>query len=409
MISLTGFLSRCCSFFFSRVFRARHRTSGTPIGRFWQLPTLLSRSARRKTGYRFLHIAAFSLGNAGDILLPVVLRDLFDHCLGPSDWAAHHVHDPFLAADARLAEISGRAIVIGGGGLFLRDSNPNRQSGWQWSASIDAVEAINTPFVLFAVGYNRFRNQPDFDPIFTEHVNKVAEKSIFFGLRNQGSIDSLKQYLRPDLHCRLSLQPCMTTLLRDLYPKKFVGVESDPQRISFNIAWDRANLRFGTRSQNFLTDLAKMMSYLHKRGFIVDLALHTRGDATVARELCMLGAPINIVRLYNCSASRVIDYYARVGLTVGTRGHGQMIPFGCGNAIISIISHDKLAWFLEDNDLNEFGIDISDRFFYEKLIQKIEANIENRDIILEKLKSKREFILETTISNLDYIKKQVFH
>lgn len=30
---------------------------------------------------------------------------------------------------------------------------------------------------MFAVGYNRFRGQEDFDPIFKEHINLFCRKS----------------------------------------------------------------------------------------------------------------------------------------------------------------------------------------------------------------------------------------
>lgn len=48
---------------------------------------------------------------------------------------------------------------------------------------------------MVAVGYNRFRSQDDFEPYFKDNINKIAEKSIFIGLRNNGSIKALKNYV----------------------------------------------------------------------------------------------------------------------------------------------------------------------------------------------------------------------
>lgn len=45
---------------------------------------------------------------------------------------------------------------------------------------------------MFAVGYNRFRGQEDFDQFFKEHINLFVEKAEFIGLRNHGSIESIK-------------------------------------------------------------------------------------------------------------------------------------------------------------------------------------------------------------------------
>ena len=70
------------------------------------------------------------------------------------------------------------AVVVGGGGLFLSDTNPNRESGWQWRISLDMLEQLEVPLIVFAVGYNRFYGQPDFEPPFSEHVARTIEKSV---------------------------------------------------------------------------------------------------------------------------------------------------------------------------------------------------------------------------------------
>jgi hypothetical protein len=62
------------------------------------------------------------------------------------------------------------------------------------------LREIQVPLALFAVGYNRFRGQKDFDPIFTDHLRLLAEKCVYIGLRNHGSIEAVKNYLPQDLH-----------------------------------------------------------------------------------------------------------------------------------------------------------------------------------------------------------------
>jgi hypothetical protein len=41
------------------------------------------------------------------------------------------------------------------------------------------------------------------------------------------------------------------------------------------------------------------------------------------------------------------------------RGHAQMIPFGLGAPILSLIAHDKLGWFLDDIGHPEWGVDVT--------------------------------------------------
>ena len=59
------------------------------------------------------------------------------------------------------------------------------------------------------------------------------------------------------------------------------------------------------------------------------------------------------------STAAIAGFYAGVDLAVGVRGHAQMIPFGLGVPIISLIAHDKLAWFLEDIGHADWGVDIA--------------------------------------------------
>ena len=58
-----------------------------------------------------------------------------------------------------------------------------------------------------------------------------------------------------------------------------------------------------------------------------------------------------------------------------------MIPFGVSKNIISIISHDKLRFFLEDVNLNEYGIDVDNENFYyslKNIFIQIENNFKNQ-------------------------------
>ena len=106
------------------------------------------------------HISAFSYRNAGDALLPVVLRDLFNQTIGVKTWHGRSVNKKVNTFDTWRYNHDD-FVVIGGGGLFLKDTNPNNLSGWQWSCSMEQLEAIKKPLIAFAIGYNRFRGQDD--------------------------------------------------------------------------------------------------------------------------------------------------------------------------------------------------------------------------------------------------------
>jgi polysaccharide pyruvyl transferase WcaK-like protein len=325
-------------------------------------PSLLPSLARG--GPWLAHIASYN-PNAGDVLLPVALRDLFGYVLGPIRWHGVQAHpevtEPVVADLNRC-----RGVVVGGGGLFLKDTNANANSGWQWNCSIPALRSIQGPLVLFAVGYNRFRGQDDFDPIFTEHLTAVAEKASYIGLRNSGSIRAVRRYLPAELQGKLRYQPCMTTLMTRLYPELILPERSAPPFVALNCAFDRSTLRFGDRKPVILRRIAEAMHRIQAT-IPIRYYAHMSLDDEVLPYLDERGVKYEYISLQGAAPAEIVRAYSRPALTIGMRGHAQMIPFGCGRPVLSLISHDKLRWFLEDIGATEWGIEADDDDLAERL------------------------------------------
>ena len=124
--------------------------------------------------------------NSGDTVLFEMVRHAFDAMSAEEIiWKKRQVWDPVTQEDIQDINISYDAIIIGGG-LLLRDQTgaDSSKSGWQWNCSVKDLKAIQIPIIVFAVGYNRFRGQPDFLAVFDEHISTLVEKCIFFSLRN---------------------------------------------------------------------------------------------------------------------------------------------------------------------------------------------------------------------------------
>ena len=194
------------------IFSIRHRMSN-PFGIYYNFkekidyclfnrtPTLLEKNISKIRGG--LHIANFNNYNGGDLLLTVVIRDLFDKNLGYHHWKKKHVHEKINSNDINKSNL----LLIGGGGLIINDTNNKSKSGWQWDCSITTLSNINVPVVVFAIGYNMFRGENYFKQNFKKNINTLVKNSLFFGLRNQGSINSLKKVIDKSLHYKLSFQP----------------------------------------------------------------------------------------------------------------------------------------------------------------------------------------------------------
>lgn len=346
-----------------------------------------------------IHLSAFTWGNAGDALLPVILRDLFSDYINVGKWTGIHVHKVVNNKDLATYE-KNDLIVIGGGGLFLCDTNRNNLSGWQWSCSIDKLSKINKPIIGFAIGYNRFRGQEDFQPIFRKHLNMFVEKAIFVGIRNHGSIEKLKGYLDTnELKAKLLYQPCMTTLISHIYPT-LLDYKTKENYIGFNCAFDRKELRASDYS--FLYSIANVALELSKVAEIRYYS-HVYSDKDALPYFDKLGVPYTLVEFRD--VKQIIKEYSKSRLIIGMRGHAQMIPFGCLTPILSIVSHDKMRWFLDDIQHPEWGIDVNDTNFESELKLKAIELYNRLDETVAELVAQQERLWNITMDNMKKINK----
>lgn len=319
------------------------------------------------------HIAAFQLMNAGDRLLPITLKDLFHLSLGEIRWKNFHVHR--IVTPAVIQKINrSRGLIIGGGGLFLRDTNENDLSGWQWSCSLEMLRRIKVPIFIFAVGYNRFRNQPNFEPIFKDHLNLLAEKTVYLGIRNSGSIRSLKKYLYEEHHHKLRFQPCMTTVISKIY-SNLIQYDQKENFIALNCAFDRTELRFSDKKEESLTRLAAGIKKISHE-IPLKYYSHMKRDEEMLHYFDKADIPYELLRLNILSPAEIIKAYARPKLVIGMRGHSQMIPFGTLTPIISLITHEKMQYFFDDIGQKSRGLEMSGND-YENLISLDEGMITN--------------------------------
>lgn len=347
------------------------------------------------------HVSAFSYGNAGDAYLPIVLRNLFNDCIGVRKWIHRPVHKEVDSSD--ISTYNGTdLVVIGGGGLFLKDTHPNDVSGWQWNCSLEMLSRIEAPLVAFAIGYNRFRGQSDFNPIFTEHLNKFVDKAKFVGIRNHGSMEKLRKYLRSqELKEKLAFQPCMTTLTSLLYPGLCPYLQKE-DFIALNCAFDRQQMR--SCSDEKLKGIARVMCKLSQFANVKVYA-HCDNDGEIRPYLDALAVKYEYIRFEE--VGQMLAEYSKPRLVIGMRGHAQMIPFGCNTPILSIISHDKMQWFLNDIHHPEWGVDIQSPAFESELLAKARELYDSTDKLVPVLEEEQRHLWGVTRTNMDYIKSLV--
>lgn len=270
-------------------------------------------------------------------------------------------------------------IIVGGGGLLLRDTAANSYSGWQWACSLKHLNMIKKPLIIYSIGYNRFRDQDEFDPVFFEHLNRTIEKSLFFSVRDTGSKEALiKCGFCGDL---IYVNPCPSIFYEREFAPQFTGIH-----VGINMAGDRYDLRFN--KERFYIQMKKICDKLLKDGVTLHFFNHNWNPLSNCQDFI---DSITRKHVHNIETvwdsiciKKALREYNSMDLIISMRSHAQLIPFGQMKKVLSIISHDKIKWFLDDAEMEDTGIDILDIHFEEKMIDLIEAMLINQPLYYQK-------------------------
>ncbi|MFI6246765.1 glycosyltransferase [Streptomyces sp. NPDC051016] len=342
-------------------------------------------------------------GNAGDKLLPETVRLGFGPDTTSRRWHSVHAHRYF--DQAALERVNARrGLVIGGGGLFIPDTMPNGNSAWQWNVPDEHLRAIDVPIMIYAVGFNAFDGQSYRAQRFNQSLRLLVEKSSFFGLRNHGSIAKVRGMLPPELQDKVVFQPCPTTVMRQL-----VAGWTDPlyreDTVMLNAAYDRAGLRFGHDYGHFLAEMAKAVRKIGEHTEVKCVA-HSLDDEKIAFDLRREhGISLPVIPMYDFSNDEIRETYAKTRLVIGMRGHAGMIPFGVGTPIISLISHPKMAYFLNDIERPEWGVSVHEKNLGDILTERAIGILDNHSRTVADVHDRQEQLWKVTEDNRATIRK----
>jgi len=305
-------------------------------------------------------------GNFGDDILFLATKETFETIF--HDYIVEWINYPLrnhttnsVIKKANECDL----VLVGGGGLLLKDTAQNTYSGWQWACSLKHLEMIQKPLIVYAIGCNRFRGQEEFDEIFFEHINKTVEKAAFFSVRNNGSKKSLLRYGLPEK--RIIVNPCPSifyeTKVNEQKQKK------DKFRIGINLAGDRAHLRY--QKKEFYAQMENAFKRLMKQDYSLYFFNHNWNPTSNCQDLINRVRGIGIFEtdtMWNRNdIDKVVNLYNSMDVIIAMRSHAQLVPFGQKKKVISLISHDKIKWFLEDVHMEYTGIEVNVKNLGEEL------------------------------------------
>jgi len=317
------------------------------------------------------HIGAWNR-NFGDWALAYQMHRLLNE-----QAASRDLHLSFYLVDAQhtyfhrrlvdqMCEEADLVIVGGGGCLFHRPEDSSR-SGWMFNISLEDLDRITAPIVVYAIGYNRFAYDPDeFPPITTTHLGRLQDRAMLFSARNTGT--------RAIMAEEFGLRAETIDVVPDPGIYMFDRAVDVPSRrpgaplIAVNLAGDRPGFRYPAPVEDnqrrfvevikgalsrCVRDLGAQIMFLpHLVGVDTDLFAQfadgfPRGSIFSAYEELPFLYPPPMGLMY-AHVPFFTNLFRQSDVVLGMRGHSGILSFGTGTKFISLGEHRKLGYFASD-------------------------------------------------------------
>ena len=352
----------------------------------------------------FYHYGLFGKSaNTGDIVLYNGVENLFDKIMDIKNiWYHRLAFGEITFLEIILINKYCKLLIVGGHGLLMPESNINKNSGWGFNIKLENLKKIKIPIVFFAIGYNIFSEKDKFNIKFKNHLIECVHKSLFFGLRDYGSINFIKSCLPDNLHEKINFQPCPTTMI-NIYKNNFIDISNNTaSEIAISVAFNRFKDRFSKNYLNVFEQIIKYCEYMKRKGYKISFTGHHILDIHNKHSKHFGKYGFKIFPLYKYNEKYVLDYYKNKKLVISMRGHGLMIPFGLNVPIISITTQSKQKWFIETIRHDEWNINIDDNI-YDRLIMQSEKIINNYSYIKNEMYDIQKNNMYISEKNIKYI------
>ncbi len=306
-------------------------------------------------------------------------------------------------------------LLIGGGGFIMNRHEDNSLSGWQWSIKNEDIKKIKCPLVVYGIGYNKFHyDERGFKANMNDSLKETLKKARLFSTRNEGTKAEL---------VRRGLEDAKITVIPD--PGMFITplkIEADFLKqkrmlVGINFVADRPQYTFPPNYEESKLEvwdnLIKTCEYLIQKyqALIINIdhipALDSEVNALFKEKLGenYLVLSEELPQIYPPSlvnAHYLAYIYQQIDLVLGMRGHSNIIAFGMGTPFISIGSHNKNRFFLQEILEEDYLIDL--RNYKENancdiIVKKIEKLLNDKEY--QKRTAKRRAELKQRFDNFN--------
>ena len=128
-------------------------------------------------------------------------------------------------------------LVVGGGGIIHGAHWPQ---GWFWLIEKELIKKITIPFIIYAAGYNYFKDEQGIPNRGVDHLRETAKRARLFSVRNDGSYDRLKS--QTGINAEVIADPGFWVGRNQSFPKP---IELPEDYVVVQLVNDKQSHRFG--------------------------------------------------------------------------------------------------------------------------------------------------------------------
>ena len=266
-------------------------------------------------------------------------------------------------------------LVIGGGGLILPDTCPNKVSGWQLMIPESTIKLLRPELKVFviSIGYNLFYNQTMAMPdrfsnhvdsssfeLFKNNISTLIDRSDHFSLRHKQDLEELVSVLDINKD-KLTYEQCPTVWYVNKYWRGHIKQQQSLSRyIAIEIKDDQEWRRYHKIGKNtYYNELLRYVTQLLSSGEDVAILSHD-GSKNFWKFLVSKGIKLQLLDNSCANETKIIQNYAQIKLLLCSAGHSQMMAYGMGIPTISLITHPKLQNFCDETGTLKHSILVND-------------------------------------------------
>ncbi|MCX7098542.1 MAG: polysaccharide pyruvyl transferase family protein [Methylococcales bacterium] len=287
-------------------------------------------------------------------------------------------------------------LVIGGGGIIHGAHWPQ---GWFWLIEKELIKTIKIPFIVYAAGYNYFKDEDGIPERGIAHLRETAKHARLFSVRNDGSYERL--YDQTAIDAKVIADPGFWIGRNQSFQRP---AELPTDYIVIQLANDKPAHRFGgvNNYQDIVNNLRVLTAKLAKK-FHVVFTPHVFDDIAISEDVAKGLDNVSIWPFSDLAFDKVektFGYYQYASCVIAMRGHGQIVPLSFGVPTISLENHHKHRELMELIGMGKYNVDVMDADLPSKVLDLVDLALADRQVIYNHLTNRLDLLWKETSSTI---------